>query len=159
THHHRTLRRGTAASNCPRPPAAIGRRYLSWIPLTHRRRIGRDVPRPCRSLPILDRFLMRNILSSDARPSRSVLLALALLLSTLSSRALHAQAASDVFLVALTKGANGWSVGVPANVSRFNGYDNQPAFAADARALFYTQVGADGQADIWRSDFGTGVAA
>ncbi len=71
----------------------------------------------------------------------------------------HAQAASDVYLVPLTKGATGWTVGVPANVSRFVGYDNQPAFAADGRALFYTQIGADGQSDIWRSEFGTGIAA
>jgi hypothetical protein len=67
--------------------------------------------------------------------------------------------ASDVFLVPLNRTADGWRVGVPANVSRFPGYDNQPAFAADARALFFTRIGTDGQADIWRSDFGTGVAA
>jgi hypothetical protein len=77
------------------------------------------------------------------------------------SGALHAQPApaSDVFLVSLARTSDGWRVGVPANVSRFAGYDNQPAFAADARALFFTRVGADGQADIWRSDFGTGVTA
>lgn len=70
----------------------------------------------------------------------------------------HAQPApsTDVFLVSLSRGPSGWSVGVPANVSRRAGYDNQPAFAADGRALFFTRIGADAQADIWRSDFGTG---
>ncbi len=63
---------------------------------------------------------------------------------------------TDVFLVSLSRGPAGWSVGVPANVSRRVGYDNQPAFAADARALFFTRIGDDAQADIWRSDFGTG---
>ena len=66
--------------------------------------------------------------------------------------------APDVFLVPLTRAADGWRTGVPANVSRFAGYDNQPAFAADARALFFTRQG-DGQTDIWRSDFGTGRLA
>jgi hypothetical protein len=68
--------------------------------------------------------------------------------------------ATEVFLVPLTRpSSTEWRVGVPANVSRFDGYDNQPAFAVDARALFFTRVGADGQADIWRSDFATGRTA
>ncbi len=86
----------------------------------------------------------------------------ALLLSALLAPRLAAQPvpASDVFLVPLTRPSNTeWRVGVPANVSRFEGYDNQPAFAIDARALFFTRVGPDGQADIWRSDFSTGRAA
>lgn len=90
------------------------------------------------------------------------LCAATLLLSALLAPRLAAQPApaSDVFLVPLTRpSAAEWRVGVPANVSRFEGYDNQPAFAADARALFFTRVGADGQADIWRSDFSTGRAA
>lgn len=84
------------------------------------------------------------------------------LLSALLAPRLAAQPApaSDVFLVPLTRPSNTeWRVGVPANVSRFEGYDNQPAFAIDARALFFTRVGPDGQADIWRSDFSTGRAA
>ncbi len=69
-----------------------------------------------------------------------------------------AQPAAEVFLVPIANTAGSWRVGVPANVSRHDGYDNQPAFAADGRALFYTRV-SDGQADIWRSDFGTGRTA
>jgi len=84
-----------------------------------------------------------------------------LLLGVLVAPPLAAQPApaSDVFLVPLTRAATEWRVGVPANVSRFEGYDNQPAFAVDARSLFFTRVGTDGQSDIWRSDFGTGRTA
>jgi hypothetical protein len=84
-----------------------------------------------------------------------------LLLGTLFPLALAAQPAPapEVFLVPLTRAGTEWRVGVPANVSRFEGYDNQPAFAIDARSLFFTRVGADGQSDIWRADFGTGRTA
>ncbi len=96
-----------------------------------------------------------------ARAATAALLLGAATLSTALTQAANAQPApsSDVFLVPLSRTADGWKVGVPANVSRSPGYDNQPAFAADARALFFTRIGTDGQADIWRSDFGTGTAA
>jgi len=92
------------------------------------------------------------------RSPRVALLVGAMLLAGLTPAPSTAQPApsSDVFLVPLTRAADGWRVGVPANVSRFPGYDNQPAFAADARALFFTRIGEDGQADIMRADFGTG---
>ena len=92
------------------------------------------------------------------RSPRVALLVGAVLLAGLTPAPSAAQPApsSDVFLVPLTRAADGWRVGVPANVSRFPGYDNQPAFAADARALFFTRIGEDGQADIMRADFGTG---
>lgn len=84
----------------------------------------------------------------------------ALLAGLAAPAALAAQAAaSDVFLVPLARANDGWRVGVPANASRFAGYDNQPAFALDGRALFFTRIGADGQADIMRADFGTGRIA
>lgn len=43
-------------------------------------------------------------------------------------------------------------VGSPVNVTKRPGYDNQPAFFADERAVFYTSIRADGQADIYRYD-------
>lgn len=99
---------------------------------------------------------------SDMTSTASMLRLAAALFATLVAQPITAQPApaSDVFLVPLTRPTpTTWRVGVPANVSRFAGYDNQPAFAPDARALYFTRVGADGQADIWRSDFGTGRAA
>lgn len=78
--------------------------------------------------------------------------------SLLAAASLTAQPApsSDVFLVPLARTNDGWRVGVPANASRFAGYDNQPAFAADGRALYFTRIGPDGQSDIMRADFSTG---
>ena len=65
---------------------------------------------------------------------------------------------SDVYLAALTV-ANGAPAGIavasPVNVSRRPGYDNQPGFLADERAILYTSIRADGQADIYRYDIGT----
>ena len=92
------------------------------------------------------------------RRSPRAALAVFLVASAVLSAPVQSQPApsTDVFLVSLSRGASGWSVGVPANVSRRAGYDNQPAFAADGRALFFTRIGDDAQADIWRSDFGTG---
>lgn len=66
----------------------------------------------------------------------------------------------DVFLVPLTASASTIVVGVPTNVTQRDGYDNQPAFALDSRALFYTMGSASGgQTDIMRFDLGTRRAA
>ena len=43
-------------------------------------------------------------------------------------------------------------VGAAKNVTNRTGYDNQPSFTPDSRAILYTVVGADAQADIWRYD-------
>ncbi len=65
---------------------------------------------------------------------------------------------SDVFLVPLARVDGALRVGVPANLTRRDGYDNQPAFAPDGNALYYTSNRGGGQTDIWRYDFGTGLA-
>ncbi len=44
-------------------------------------------------------------------------------------------------------------VGAAINVTHRPGYDNQPSFLLDSRAILYTAI-ADGQADIWRYDIG-----
>ncbi len=73
-----------------------------------------------------------------------------LLLSVALSRVVAAQSppASDLWLAELTPAG----LGVPVNVTARPGYDNQPAFLADGRAFYYTVIGEDGQADIWRYD-------
>ena len=66
--------------------------------------------------------------------------------------------ASDVYLVGLTvsdRAPAGLAVAAPLNITRRTGYDNQPAFMADERAVFYTSIRDDGQADIYRYDIGT----
>lgn len=65
--------------------------------------------------------------------------------------------AAEVFLLPLSSAAGGVKVGVPANVTRRDGYDNQPAFALDSRSLFFTSNRGDGQSDIYRFDLSTGL--
>ncbi len=95
---------------------------------------------------------------SDSVRRTLALIAPAAFLSAVSTTALTAQQAAgpDVFLVAITNTQGAWRVGVPANVSRYDGYDNQPSFAADGRSLFFTRIVADGSTDIFRADFSTG---
>ena len=59
---------------------------------------------------------------------------------------------SDVFLAPLMRRGDSLVVGPAENVTRRAGYDNQPSFTPDARAVLYTAIGADGQSDIWRYD-------
>lgn len=64
---------------------------------------------------------------------------------------------ADVFLVPLTRSGGALAVGVPSNVTRRAGYDNQPSFSPRSNALFFTSNRGDGQTDIYRNDFSTGL--
>lgn len=116
-------------------------------------------------MPLLPRESTPYVSSAPMRDVRNVtraILAVAVVAgSLLTPHAVRAQASpqADVFLVALTRSAEGWRVGVPANMTRYTGYDNQPAFAPDGRSLFYTRADAQGRSDIWRADFNTGRTA
>ena len=70
-----------------------------------------------------------------------------------------APADPDVYLLPLVGRGDALKIGVPANVSRRAGYDNQPAFQKDSRALYFTSNRGDGQSDIYRNDFSTGLTA
>ena len=59
---------------------------------------------------------------------------------------------TDIFLAPLRRVRDSIVVGAAKNITRRAGYDNQPGFTPDSRAIFYTVVGADAQADIWRYD-------
>lgn len=61
----------------------------------------------------------------------------------------------DVFIATLSFEGTAVRVGVPHNVTDRPGYDNQPSFTADGRAVFYTSVRDDAQADIYRYDIAT----
>jgi hypothetical protein len=67
-------------------------------------------------------------------------------------------ALADVFLVPLSAPGGTLKVGVPANLTRRDGYDNQPSFATNSRELFYTSVRGDGPSDIYRYDLSSGLA-
>jgi hypothetical protein len=65
---------------------------------------------------------------------------------------------AEVYLVPLMVRGDTVTAGVPANLTRRAGYDNQPAFARDGRSLFYTSNRGDGHTDIYRYDLSTGLS-
>jgi dipeptidyl aminopeptidase/acylaminoacyl peptidase len=80
--------------------------------------------------------------------------------SLLGAARAMAQAApsTDVYLAPITRtsdDSSGITVATPVNITRRQGYDNQPAFTPDGRAVFYTSTRQDGQADIYRYDIAT----
>ena len=75
-----------------------------------------------------------------------------------TARAAATPAGPDIFLVPLSAAGGVVKAGVPANLTHRVGYDNQPAFSADSKQLFYTSNRGDGQSDIYRYDFNTGLA-
>lgn len=58
---------------------------------------------------------------------------------------------TDIWLVELDASANQVMAGEPRNLTRRNGYDNQPAFLT-AHSFLFTAMDASGQTDIWRYD-------
>ncbi len=64
---------------------------------------------------------------------------------------LSAQATSDIFISKITGGDDGPRFSTPVNITHREGYDNQPSFTPDGRAILYTSI-RDGQADSWRYD-------
>jgi hypothetical protein len=85
-------------------------------------------------------------------------LALVTIGSVAGAPALRAQTAppsTDVFIAPLTTRGGKLVVGAPTNVTKRRGYDNQPSFTPDGRAILFTSIRDDGQADIYRYDFRT----
>ncbi|MGH9943493.1 MAG: TolB family protein [Pyrinomonadaceae bacterium] len=62
---------------------------------------------------------------------------------------------TDIFLVEVVRRGGQLSFGRPANVTRREGYDNQPAFLPGGESFLYTSQ-RDGQTDIYRYDLKTG---
>lgn len=72
--------------------------------------------------------------------------------AALAPAGLHAQAATDLFLVELSRAEGALRTGAVTRLTNRDGYDNQPQFTADGRAVLYTTIDAAGQADIARID-------
>lgn len=89
--------------------------------------------------------------STRSLTGAAALVALALLTPCAAA---HAQAppATDIFLAPLSIRGHTLQVGRPENLTDRAGYDNQPAFTPDGRAILYTAIDAAGQADIYRYD-------
>ncbi|WP_434479441.1 M20/M25/M40 family metallo-hydrolase [Gemmatimonas sp.] len=64
---------------------------------------------------------------------------------------------AEIYLVPLSLRGDTVRAGNPVNLTRRAGYDNQPMFTRDSRAIYYTANLGDGQSDIYRFDLGTGL--
>ncbi|MEO1370230.1 MAG: hypothetical protein AAFX50_23865, partial [Acidobacteriota bacterium] len=68
----------------------------------------------------------------------------------------NAQGASDLYLVDIGPGDAGPSFGEPLRLTDRDGYDNQPAFAADGSSIYYTSIRGE-QSDIWQIELRDGA--
>jgi dipeptidyl aminopeptidase/acylaminoacyl peptidase len=65
---------------------------------------------------------------------------------------------TEIFLVPVSRSGATLTLGAPVNLTNRPGYDNQPAFAPDGRALYFTSQ-REGQTDLFRVDLGNGKPA
>jgi WD40 repeat protein len=65
-------------------------------------------------------------------------------------------AASDIFIVEVRKKDGELRLGQPKKITEYAGYNNQPFFLPDGRAILYTSI-RDKQADIYRYDIHSGA--
>jgi dipeptidyl aminopeptidase/acylaminoacyl peptidase len=66
---------------------------------------------------------------------------------------------SDIFLAPLSVTASRITLGPLANITHRPGYDNQPSFTPDGRAILFTSTHDDAQSDIYRFDVATKAIA
>jgi dipeptidyl aminopeptidase/acylaminoacyl peptidase len=67
----------------------------------------------------------------------------------------QAPPSTDVYLARLIRSEGRLTIGTLRNVTKRDGYDNQPAFSANSRTLYFTSNRGDGQTDIWQIDLAT----
>jgi hypothetical protein len=79
------------------------------------------------------------------------------LLLLASTIAAQTPPSSDVWLASLERRGDSLIVGTPRNITQRAGYDNQPSFMPDSKAILYTSIREDGQADIYRFDIASGA--
>jgi hypothetical protein len=72
----------------------------------------------------------------------------------LSAALAQGRPSTDIWVVAL-EGRGVPRVGRAENLTQRIGYDNQPSFTPDGRAILYTVIEGDGPSDIWRLDLAT----
>lgn len=74
---------------------------------------------------------------------RTLLLTFGLLAAAPPPASLHAQAASDIFLVSLHQAGGRLTADSVRRLTNRDGYDNQPSFTPDGRSILYTSIDAD----------------
>jgi hypothetical protein len=88
---------------------------------------------------------------------RALLVACGMVLP-LAAASAQGRPSTDIWLVSL-EGRGVPRVGRAENLTQRLGYDNQPAFTPDGRAILYTVIEGDGPSDIWRMDLATRARA
>ncbi len=63
---------------------------------------------------------------------------------------------TEIFLVRITQEEDVWKTESIQNITNRTGYDNQPHFTPDGRAVLYTAILDDGQADTFRYNLSNG---
>jgi hypothetical protein len=91
---------------------------------------------------------------SSALPRLVALLAVA----PPSTLAAQGPPGTDVWVAPLSRAGQRLVLGTPVNLTQRPGYDNQPAFLPDGSGFWFTRIGADSQADVWRYDFAAHAA-
>jgi dipeptidyl aminopeptidase/acylaminoacyl peptidase len=66
-----------------------------------------------------------------------------------------AQGSTDIYLAPLSLENGRVVVGAPVNVTNRPGYDNQPSFTPDSKAILFTSTHEDAQSDIYRIEVAT----
>lgn len=61
---------------------------------------------------------------------------------------------TDIFIVDMSERDGKLQFGKPVNITKRQGYDNQPSFFPDGKSLFYTSIREDRQADIYKYTIG-----
>lgn len=69
----------------------------------------------------------------------------------------NAPPSTDIFLVDLASSGGAIKAGRPRNITARAGYDNQPYFIEDGRAILFTSIRESNQADIYRYDVERGT--
>jgi len=85
---------------------------------------------------------------------RSIVCGACLAALPLAGVAAQGRPSTDIWIVTL-EGHGVPRVGRAENLTRRTGYDNQPAFTPDGRAILYTVIEGNGPSDIWRLDLAT----
>lgn len=70
----------------------------------------------------------------------------------MSCSQLMAQPDTDIYLLDLSISMDEITATNPQNITRRNGYDNQPSFTQDGSGILYASIPPDGRSDIFRYD-------
>ena len=65
-------------------------------------------------------------------------------------RCAQGRPSTDIYLAPLSMQNGEPVIGAPVNITHRPGYDNQPSFTPDSRAILFTSTHEDGQSDIYR---------